>query len=52
MRKISKAFGEEVSRDEAEEMIEEVDTDCDGKVSFDEYKAHMKDVDSGFYFGF
>ena len=52
MQKISKAFGEEASLDEAEEMVEMADADCDGKVSFDEYKALMKDVDSGFYFGF
>ena len=45
MQKISKAFGEEASLDEAEEMVEMADADCDGKVSFDEFKALMKEVD-------
>ena len=43
MQKISKAFGEEASLDEAEEMVEMADADCDGKVSFDEFKALMKE---------
>ena len=37
-----KAFGEESSIDEIEEVVEIMDTDCDGKVSFDEFKAFMK----------
>ena len=37
-----KAFGEESSIDEIEEVVEMMDTDCDGKVSFDEFKAFMK----------
>ena len=45
MQKISKAFGEEASLDEAEEMVEMADADCDGKVSFDEFKALMKEGD-------
>ena len=46
MRKICKAFGDEVSSDEAEEMIEEADADCDGKVSFDEFKVEFLKQDS------
>ena len=42
LQQISKAFGEESSLDEIEEVIEMMDTDCDGKVSFDEFKAIMK----------
>ena len=42
LQQISKAFGEESSLDEIEEVIEMMDTDCDGKVSFDEFKAFMK----------
>ena len=42
MQQISKAFGEESSFDEIEEIVEMMDTDCDGKVSFDEFKAFMK----------
>ena len=45
MQKISKAFGEEVSFDEAEVIFEMVDADCDGKISFDEFKALMKEGD-------
>ena len=45
MRKISKAFGDDVSLDEAEEMVNRDDADCDGKVSFDEFKALMKEGD-------
>ena len=45
MQKIMKAFGEEASLDEAEEMVEMADADCDGKVSFDEFKALMKEGD-------
>ena len=43
MQKISKAFGEESSLDEIEEVVEMMDADCDGKVSFDEFKALMKE---------
>ena len=43
MQKISKAFGEESSLDEIEEIVEMMDADCDGKVSFDEFKALMKE---------
>ena len=42
LQQISKAFGEESSIDEIEEVVEMMDTDCDGKVSFDEFKAIMK----------
>ena len=42
LQQISKAFGEESSIDEIEEVVEMMDTDCDGKVSFDEFKAFMK----------
>jgi hypothetical protein len=42
MQQISKAFGEESSTDEIEEVVEMMDTDCDGKVSFDEFKSFMK----------
>ena len=42
LQQISKAFGEESSIDEIEEVVEMMDTDCDGKVSFDEFKACMK----------
>ena len=45
MQKISKAFGEEVSFDEAQVIFEMVDADCDGKISFDEFKALMKEGD-------
>ena len=43
MQKISKAFGEESSLDEIEEVVEMMDADCDGKVSFGEFKALMKE---------
>ena len=46
MQKISKAFGEEASLDEAEEMVEMADADCDGKVSFDEFKVQFFKEDS------
>ena len=43
MQQISKAFDEESSSDEIIEVFfEMMDTDCDGKVSFDEFKAFMK----------
>merc|ERR1711935_104390 len=43
MQKISKAFGEESSLDEIEEVVEMMDADFDGKVSFDEFKTLMKE---------
>ncbi len=43
MQKIGEAFGEELSLNEAEEAVEMSDADGDGKVSFDEFKALMKE---------
>ena len=44
MQKIMKAFGEEASLEEAEEEIEMDDADCDGKISFDEFKVSFMEA--------
>ena len=46
LQQISKAFGEESSIDEIEEVVEMMDTDCNGKVSFDEFKVEFLKEDS------
>ena len=38
--------GEKLTKENIDEMIQEADKDGDGQVSFEEYAALMKDMDS------
>eukprot|EP01050_Picozoa_sp_SAG11_P008268 SAG11_NODE_720_length_7550_cov_12.284257_4_plen_99_part_00 len=44
LQKMMRSVGECVSQSEAEDMIRDVDTNCDGKISFEEFRRVINSV--------